>query len=266
MGPCPLCMRSPHAIALAVLAALAAAAHAAVGWAARSPRFAVGKLEIVQRDAGNARVTRDTLLRRAGLAPGTNVFAVDLDAIEASIEREPWVARARAERMLPNRVRVTVVERQPAAVVRLGALYLADASGRLFKRAAVERGEADGLVVISGLDRRLWTTSGISPDAGPALIRQALAVVARWHVVPERPTIGEVELGRAGTTLFTLEGARAVRLGRASEPADLDERFSRFDAAWGALTAEERARARTIHLDSATRRDRVTVRLAQGKR
>jgi hypothetical protein len=246
------------AIALGAASAVAAAALLAHGWLTTSPRFAVGRVDV----AGNSRVTRESILARAGVTPGTNVFAVDLGAIEEAVGRDPWIAEVRAERRLPDRIRVAITERRAAALVRLGSLYLADAGGRLFKPASIQRGEGDGLVAISGLDRRLWSAAA-DPDAGPALIRMALSIVGRWHAEPTRPTIGEVELSRGGTTMYTLEGAVAVRLGTATAPDDLDERFHRFDVAWKALTAEERAAARTIHLDSATRRDRVTVRLAR---
>jgi hypothetical protein len=84
-----------------------------------------------------------------------------------------------------------------------------------------------------------------------------------------------VHLDSAGVTVFTISpfrpfqpsrGGTAVRLGRAAG-AELDARLTRFDVIWGAALAEdERREIRTIHLDSPTRPDRVTVRLAETRR
>jgi cell division septal protein FtsQ len=167
------------------------------------------------------------------------------------------VARARVERRLPNRITVEVEERRAAAAVLLDALYLADRSGRVFKRADVPAGETDGLVVVTGLERRLWQGGS---DAGRALVARALDVVDAWRAARERPPIGEVHVDADGLTLYTVEGGIALRVGDALGEG-LEQRFSRFDAAWGAMTQGERKRARTFHLDS-TRPDRVTVRLA----
>jgi hypothetical protein len=96
-------------------------------------------------------------------------------------------------------------------------------------------------------------------------VREALAAAAHWHEDKERPPVGEVHLARAGLTLYTLEGAVAVRFGRA-RGADLVARLHRFDAIWASLSDEERAACKTIYLDSATRADRVTVELADARK
>ncbi len=58
----------------------------------------------------------------------------------------------------------------------------------------------------------------------------------------------------------------AIELGRLSgvgpeADALIAASMNRFDATWSALTPAERAAAKTIHLDSRTRPDRVTVTL-----
>jgi cell division protein FtsQ len=223
-------------------------------WVKTSPRFAVTEIVVT----GNTRVTREEIVRRAAIPPGANVFTLPLDVVRAGVAEDPWIASVETERQLPGRVIIKVTERMPAAVVLLGGMYLADAKGELFKRATIEAGEADGLVAVSGLDRRLWTTD---PAAGAAAVREALDLAAHWRWAAERPALGEVHVDPSGFTIYTLEGAVAVRLARAQGP-DLDARLDRFDVIWAALTPEERALARTVHLDSATRPDRVTVKLA----
>jgi cell division protein FtsQ len=240
-------------IGVAVLAAVGGGGWLAWRWVHTSPRFSVGELSV----QGNARVTADEITRLARVPRGQNVFAQSMRAIEARVARHPWIASARAQRRLPRTIEISVEERRAAAVVDLGGLYLVDAAGRPFKRAAVDAGEADGLLVITGLDRRLWRDGS---DAGAALVRRGLDLVRRWG--DARAAIGEVHFARAGATMFTAEGAVAIRLGLSTDD-DLAARFARFDATWSSLSPDERAAARAVNLDSATRPDRVTVRLGQ---
>jgi cell division protein FtsQ len=61
-----------------------------------------------------------------------NIFTVSLDQRRAELERLPWVAHATVMRLLPNRMRVSIVERTPVAFVRQGSrIGLVDANGVL---------------------------------------------------------------------------------------------------------------------------------------
>src|SRR5262249_44899972 len=149
---------------------------------------------------------RDDILRRAGIAAGENVFRIGVADAERRIVKSPWIAEARVERRLPDGVAIAVVERRPAGLAEVERrLSLVDATGRPFTPAAIERGEGQGLVVISGLDRRAFRDGG--PAAG--LVRLGLRVAADWAVDPAgtRPPLGEVHLARNGITLYTLQGA-----------------------------------------------------------
>jgi cell division protein FtsQ len=61
-----------------------------------------------------------------------NIFTVSLEQRRAELERLPWVAHATVMRLLPNRMRVSVVERTPVAFVRQGShIGLVDGNGVL---------------------------------------------------------------------------------------------------------------------------------------
>jgi cell division protein FtsQ len=81
---------------------------------------------------GNAHVTRAQLLGIFGEDVERNIFAVSLEQRRAELERLPWVAHATVMRLLPNRMRVSVVERTPVAFVRQGnRIGLVDGNGVL---------------------------------------------------------------------------------------------------------------------------------------
>jgi cell division protein FtsQ len=81
---------------------------------------------------GNAHVTRAQLLSIFGEDVERNIFNVSLAQRRAELESLPWVAHATVMRLLPNRMRVSIVERTPVAFVRQGNhIGLVDANGVL---------------------------------------------------------------------------------------------------------------------------------------
>ena len=124
-------------IALGCGCAAAAAGAIAGALAVRSfvlhdGHFVVPNAESIQI-AGNSRLTRPQLLSVFGEDVGGNVFAMPLAERRAELESLPWVERATVMRLLPNRVRVAVVERTPVAFVRQATrIGLVDANGMIF--------------------------------------------------------------------------------------------------------------------------------------
>jgi cell division protein FtsQ len=81
---------------------------------------------------GNTHVTRAQLMVVFGEDVERNIFSVDLAQRRAELERLPWVAHATVMRLLPNRMRVSIVERTPVAFVRQGShIGLVDVNGVL---------------------------------------------------------------------------------------------------------------------------------------
>lgn len=67
-----------------------------------------------------ARTLGEAEIRRAaGLLPGTPLVGIDPDAVARRVRRIPRVREARVELFFPHEVRIHVVERTPAATVRL---------------------------------------------------------------------------------------------------------------------------------------------------
>lgn len=240
----------PSVLALALIAAIGAAGWFGYRWITTTPRFAVATIEV----RGNHAVDADDVRARLPFAPGANIFRIDTGAAERALAADPWVARATVRRRLPRTVVVELVEHTPAALVSAEGLYLADAEGRPFKRAELERGEGDGLPVISGVPRTLFATA---PAQASARVKDGLAIHAAW-ASGARPRVGEIEVAPGGATLYTYDDAIAVRVG-AAEPAGLAAHLARFDAVWAALSPDERRRLKAMRVDNDTRTDLVTV-------
>jgi cell division protein FtsQ len=237
--------------AVMALAALGAAAWAGYRWLSSSPRFAITRIAI----EGTHHVDPDELRAQLPVRVGDNAFA-DLAGIARAVRAHPWIATASVRRVLPHTIAIEVREHVAAAVVDLGEPYLCDASGRLFKRAEPDAGDAVGLPVITGIDR---ATYAAAPDTGAQIIRDAVAAATAWHTA-ERPEVREVHVDPHGAiTLHAGAPAIAIQLGATG--SELAARMRTFDAAWAELSDAERARARAIHLGA--RRGHVTVAFAR---
>lgn len=247
--------RGAAALALAGIATgVGGAGYAGYRFLTTSPRFAIERIAVT----GAATLTPDQVRARIPVGVGDNVFLASPSTIEAALEREPWIADATARRRLPRTIEIEIVERRAAALVELGGLYLADDDGQVFKRAALDGGEGSGLPVVTGINR---DDLARDPAGTAERIRRALATLAAWREDGGRPGVGEIRVDvRHGVTLYTFDDAVAVRLGEADGDL-LTARLARFDAAWAALSPDERRRARAIHLDHDVRPDHVTVAL-----
>lgn len=81
---------------------------------------------------GNSHVSRAQLLSIFGEDVERNIFRVPLDERKQELEQLPWVEHATVMRLLPNRLRLAIVERTPVAFVRQGNhIGLVDGNGVL---------------------------------------------------------------------------------------------------------------------------------------
>jgi cell division protein FtsQ len=216
-----------------------------------SPRFALREVAVTP----TTRITRDEILALAAVNEGDRLLALDTDVIAGRVAEHPWIAEARVRRELPSGLRIDVVERRAAAVVALGALYLVDDAGRPFKRATME--EADGLPVITGIERALYVDERA---AGEAAFREALALTALWRARAERPPLSEVNIEpRHGFTVFLLDGGAEVRLGR----GDYERKLASLDRIVAAVKTSGAGvgAIRVVHLDG-TNANHVPVRMS----
>ncbi|MGI4853309.1 MAG: cell division protein FtsQ/DivIB [Janthinobacterium lividum] len=118
-------------VTLAALGALAAGLTVVTRYLTTSPTFRIPSSQSITV-VGNAHLTRAQMLSVFGEDVDRNIFHVPMEQRRAQLEAMPWVEHATLMRLLPNRLRVEVVERVPIAFVRQGgSIGLADANGVL---------------------------------------------------------------------------------------------------------------------------------------
>jgi len=141
--------------ALVVLGGLATSAYFLKSCLDRDSRFRINA-------AGNIETTGLTEVNRAELLPvfgediGRNIFFVPLSERRRQLEAIPWIEKATVMRLLPNQIRVSVIERQPVAFMREGQqIGLVDASGVLLSMpAAMMARRHYSFPVVTGIDAR----------------------------------------------------------------------------------------------------------------
>jgi cell division protein FtsQ len=146
--------------ALTVLGALTFAGLVTARFLERDARFRIAGTENIQA-AGLSEVSRSELLPVFGEDIGRNIFFVPLGERRRQLEQIPWVERATVMRVLPDRIRIEVVERHPIAFTRHGQqIGLVDADGVLLTMAPKTMAERNySFPVLTGID------AGDSPEA-----------------------------------------------------------------------------------------------------
>jgi cell division protein FtsQ len=104
--------------------------------------------------AGLTEVSRADLMFVFGEDIGRNVFFLSLDERRRDLEKIPWIERATVMRVLPDQIRVSIVERQPVAFTRHGQqIGLVDANGVLLAMSAKTMAERHySFPVVTGID------------------------------------------------------------------------------------------------------------------
>jgi len=141
--------------ALILLGALGTGAFLLKTYLDRDPRFRIAGTDNIQA-TGLTEVSRAEMLPVFGEDIGRNIFFVPLAERRKQLEAIPWVERATVMRLLPDRIRVSVVERQPVAFVRQGQeIGLVDASGVLLTMPPSMMAQRHySFPVVTGIDPR----------------------------------------------------------------------------------------------------------------
>ncbi len=153
--------------------------------AASSDAFLIRKIEV----SGTKRTNADDVREAARKVAGTRLLGTNLEAVRASVAASPYVQSATVVRVLPDTLRVTLVEREPAVVVRLGngRLAWADKDGHVLEEFKPERGVVPP--PLSGFDDADTTDRAMAENrdriATYAALQTALAEGDLWDRLDE---------------------------------------------------------------------------------
>lgn len=120
----------------------------AVGlWLFTAPTFAFTRVEV----AGERLVEPAWVEKTLAPLVGENLLRLELPSVERLVLANPWVAAAKIEKRLPDALRIELVERRPAALLRtLEGLVVLDTEGRPIAPWEPSYGGGDLLLVSLG--------------------------------------------------------------------------------------------------------------------
>lgn len=149
-------------------------------WLFGSPTFALHAVEV----DGNRRVEAAWFEHALEPLDGENLLRLSLPAVERVVSTNPWVAAVTIDKRLPDRLRLSIAEREPAALLRTpSGLVVLDASGRRIAPLAPGVVTGDLLLVSLGAE------SDVDLGGALAIAAELEAVAPDWAA-----TLSEVQL------------------------------------------------------------------------
>jgi len=203
---------SKHAWLAARLLALALvlgyAGYRGVALIAAASSLQIGHLVV----RGQERLSTGEVLALVEGLRGQNILAVDLEEWQQKLLSSPWVERATIRRVLPSTLEITVVERRPMGIGRLGtAMYLVDPRGVIIDEYGPAYADID-LPIIDGI--------GAAPQDGGSIVDVARAefaarVIGALSTRPElAKRVSQIDVSDLHDAVLILDGDPALlRLG-----------------------------------------------------
>lgn len=102
---------------------------------------------------GGHHIDRQKVLELAKVKPGTGLHHIVTRVIKEQVESHPWVKEAEVTRVPFHELRISLVERKPAAVIRADSQnFLTDAEGHVLTRLG--QTDDDALPLVTGIDSK----------------------------------------------------------------------------------------------------------------
>jgi hypothetical protein len=262
----PIKPRSRFRSALVVLFSVAALVACGLGFRAAilSPLFYVQVVEVSEVEAPEVPIDAAEISRLAAVPLGKqSLFELDLASVEKRVLAHPWVREVKLQKRFPQTLAVSVVARDPRALLQKadGSLAYLDQDGQDFSR--VDLAVRSDLPVISVADR------GLDPKADRQRIVAALELAAAWsrgglgRLAPLSSIDYHPERGfRAWVSYSTgTKKTRAyVNLGSEVDRETLESRLTRLESVFSYLSLHSIS-VRHVWADAGKK---IVVKIARG--
>ena len=149
-----------------------------------------------------------------GVEKGAPLLGVDLDLVQARLQKNPWVRDVTIRRALPDRLVITITERQPVAIWldADGGPGIVDADGVVLRQSGFEN--FGPLLAVTGKDAEKKASALIAllkgqPDVAVRIKRAVFVSQRRWDLVVDQDTVVKLPGDDAGLALARLAKAQA---------------------------------------------------------
>ena len=177
------------------------------------PYFGLRHVEVT----GNHRISAGQIMEISSLGLGRNMLTLDMAGVRSSLLQDPWIATASVKRILPDRLSISITEREPCFLVKVGkGLHFAGSDGRPI--APVEAGRFVSLPVLS-------MEEGVEHHEIERLVRR----IEEKRMPFVMAELGWIRITAGGQALLSLS-TTGLQVSMALEP--LDEGIRRLNLAW----------------------------------
>jgi cell division protein FtsQ len=195
---------------IAILALVVAGAWSLTRLVLHAPALQVGHLTV----RGNERLSTGEVLALVDELRGQNILTVRIGDWRQRVLTSPWVEDAAIRRVLPSTLEITVKERRPMGVGRLGtALYLVDAHGVIVDEYGPNYADID-LPIIDGLSGPPPRASGLIDAERAEFAARVLSALSAKPELAKR--VSQLDVADVHNAVVILDGDSALlRLGEA---------------------------------------------------
>ena len=192
-------------------------------------------------------LTREQVLTMANLKEGRNIFTVDIGGARTAVEKMPQVESAVVQRVLPNRINVSITERRPIAWVAAKGDEAPSSSDRSFLidtrgvvlRSRVMLPEYFHLPIISGFE-----TENLVPGKRVNVLEmQAALELIRINADSTRFQVQNIDLSKGYCLIVTDQRHAKITFGLDRLDAQLSRLYRCLDRA-----TEDHKELRTVNL------------------
>lgn len=177
---------------------------------------------------GRSHADSKALLAALGVQRGDPIFGLDTELARQNIERVDWVKSATVTRLLPDAVRIDIVERKPFAVwQRGGQLSVVDGDGHIITNSNVQSYATLPFIVGFGGAREAEDILHLMAETQPEFLARVRAFVRvgdrRWNLRLENGVdvkLPEVGVEKALAEIVALDAEYRI-LSRDIESVDL---------------------------------------------
>ena len=119
--------------------------------------------------SGQRQVSREEIFAAAGVTDHSSLLFLDVADARAKLEAIPWIAEATVRKLYPDRLQITVTEREPFALWQ--------------QQGKVKVIAADGTVLSDTVEPRLASLSFVVGNGAAARARDFLAVLDKYPAI-----------------------------------------------------------------------------------
>jgi cell division protein FtsQ len=204
---------------IAVAALIVAAGWSATRLVLTAPALQVAHLTV----RGNERLSSGEVLALVAELRGQNILTVQIGEWRQRVLTSPWVEDASIRRVLPSTLEITVRERRPMGIGRLGTvLYLVDPQGVIVDEYGPNYADID-LPIIDGLSGPPPRSSGVIDGPRAEFAARVLAALAAKPELARQ--VSQLDVSDLHNAVVILDGDTALlRLGE----SDFTERLQQY--------------------------------------